>query len=118
MAASSLVVTVTLVVVVMLGIFDAPILMGRGDDQMVSPTPSQCKEEKNLLVNACKAVILGSSPSPECCQRVRLSHVDCVCPLVTPQVAALIGVERTIKQIEACGRTVPHNFKCGSITTP
>ncbi|OMO52260.1 hypothetical protein COLO4_37302 [Corchorus olitorius] len=112
--ASSLVVTVTLVVVVviLLGIFDVP-LMGRGDDQMVSP--SQCKEEKNLLVNACKAIILGSSPSPECCERVRVSHVECVCPLVTPQVAALIGVERTIKQIEACGRTVPHNFKCGSM---
>ncbi|KAK6275801.1 PREDICTED: uncharacterized protein LOC18605249 [Theobroma cacao] len=103
--------TVILVVVVVACVSEVP--MGRGD-----MSPSQCKEEQRLLVNACRAVIFGRSPSPSCCERVRVTHVECVCPVITPQLAALIGVERTIKQIEGCGRTVPHNFKCGSITTP
>ncbi|CAB4301567.1 unnamed protein product [Prunus armeniaca] len=68
---------------------------------------------------ACKnAVIIGGSPSAYCCQRVRVRHFECVCPYVTPKVATLIPIGRTIKQIEGCGRSVPRNFKCGSITTP
>ncbi|XP_024029737.1 uncharacterized protein LOC112094038 [Morus notabilis] len=81
-------------------------------------SPSQCTQEKDQLVNACRSVIFGQNPSANCCQRIRVTHVECVCPYVTPKVANLINVERTIKQIQACGRTVPHNFKCGSITTP
>ncbi|KAA8539738.1 hypothetical protein F0562_026430 [Nyssa sinensis] len=81
-------------------------------------SPSQCKEERRLLVNTCRPVIFGRNPSADCCQRVRVTHVECVCPYVTPKLASLIGVERTIKQIQGCGRTVPHKFKCGSITTP
>ncbi|GAV73394.1 hypothetical protein CFOL_v3_16880 [Cephalotus follicularis] len=55
---------------------------------------------QNLLVSECRAVIFGRTPSPTCCQRVR--------------IAAIIGVKRTVKQIQNCGRIVPHNFKCGS----
>ena len=77
-------------------------------------SPSQCKEEKRLLVNACRPIIFGQNPSAACCQRVRVTNAECVCPYVTPKVAALINVPRTIKQIEGCGRTVPRNFKCGS----
>ncbi|KAF2321349.1 hypothetical protein GH714_040419 [Hevea brasiliensis] len=80
-------------------------------------SPSQCKEEKRLLVNACKAIIFGINPSPNCRQRVRETHLECVCPVATPKLAALIGVQRTIKQIEGRGRAVPRNFKCGSVTT-
>ncbi|XWS51543.1 hypothetical protein CRYUN_Cryun12cG0185200 [Craigia yunnanensis] len=100
-----------LVVVVLVGVFEVP--MARG-----AMSPIQCKEEQRLLVNACRPVIFGRSPSANCCQRVRVTHLECVCPAVTPKLAALIGVKRTIKQIEGCGRTVPHNLKCGSITTP
>ncbi|CAK9157950.1 unnamed protein product [Ilex paraguariensis] len=81
-------------------------------------SPSQCKNEKRLLVNACRAIIFGQNPSAVCCQRIRVTHVECVCPYVTPKVAALIGVQRTIKQIQSCGRALPRNFKCGSVTTP
>ncbi|BFG23045.1 hypothetical protein CerSpe_093190 [Prunus speciosa] len=82
-------------------------------------TPSQCKQETDLLVSACKsAVIIGLKPSANCCQRVRVTHFECACPYVTPKVANLIPLGRTIKQIEGCGRSVPRNFKCGSITTP
>ncbi|PKI54569.1 uncharacterized protein LOC116194892 [Punica granatum] len=80
--------------------------------------PSQCKDERKQIENACRPVIFGRNPSQQCCLRVRVTHVECVCPYVTPKLAALIGVDRAIRQIEACGRTVPHNFKCGSVTTP
>ncbi|KAI6672177.1 hypothetical protein NL676_000083 [Syzygium grande] len=75
-------------------------------------SPSECKEERKQLEGNCKPVIFGRQPSPECCARVRVMHVECVCPYVTPKLAALIGIDRTIKQIEGCGRTVPRNFKC------
>ncbi|KAM1126436.1 hypothetical protein ACFX2B_041117 [Malus domestica] len=82
-------------------------------------SPSQCKQEVGRLRDECRSAILpGRNPSALCCQIVRAAHVECVCPYVTPKVANLIPVERTIKQIEGCGRSVPRNFKCGSITTP
>ena len=77
-------------------------------------SPSQCKQERDQLVNECRPIIFGRNPSANCCQRVRVTHVECVCPYVTPKFANLINVGRVIKQIEGCGRTVPHNFKCGS----
>ncbi|RVW21761.1 hypothetical protein VitviT2T_024222 [Vitis vinifera] len=99
------------------------VVCGWGNVQMASAdtSPSQCKEERNLLVNACRPVIYGCSPSTDCCQRVRVSHVECVCPYVTPKTASIIGVigvDNVVKKIEGCGRTVPRKFKCGSITTP
>ncbi|XP_034711662.1 uncharacterized protein LOC117934135 [Vitis riparia] len=101
----------------------ALVVCGWGNIQMASAdtSPSQCKEERNLLVNACRPVIYGRSPSADCCQRVRVSHVECVCPYVTPKTASIIGVigvDNVVKKIEGCGRTVPRKFKCGSITTP
>ncbi|KAK6135567.1 hypothetical protein DH2020_030675 [Rehmannia glutinosa] len=86
-----------------------------------SPTPSQCTEEKNQLENTCRtvSVMFGRDPTAACCQLVRAAHVECVCPFVTWKlVAALGGVQRAIRLIESCGRNVPHNFKCGSVTTP
>ncbi|XWS49651.1 hypothetical protein CRYUN_Cryun12cG0021400 [Craigia yunnanensis] len=79
---------------------------------------SQCKEERTLAINACKPVIYGKLPTPECCQRVRVTHLECVCPVITPQIAPLIDVNRAIRLIEGCGRKVPRHYKCGSITTP
>lgn len=86
------------------------VAMAKGDT-----TPSQCQQERKLLEDSCKTrLLLGLSPSATCCQHVRVTHVECVCPKVTPKLANLINVQRTIKQIEGCGRTVPRNFKCGS----
>ncbi|XP_059444857.1 uncharacterized protein LOC132176616 isoform X2 [Corylus avellana] len=79
---------------------------------------AQCIEERRLGVNACKPVIFGKLPTPACCERVRVSHIECVCPDVTPKVIALIDLNRAIRLIEGCGRRVPRHFKCGSITTP
>ncbi|KAK9198275.1 hypothetical protein WN944_013459 [Citrus x changshan-huyou] len=81
-------------------------------------SPSQCSKERRPGVNACKPIIYGQPPSPACCQRVRVSHVECVCPAITPKLAALINVNSVIRLIEGCGRRVPRHFKCGSITTP
>ncbi|XP_021291943.1 uncharacterized protein LOC110422378 [Herrania umbratica] len=79
---------------------------------------AQCKEERNLGINACKPVVYGKLPSPECCQRVRVTHLECVCPVISPQLAALIDVNRAVRLIEGCGRRVPRHYKCGSITIP
>ncbi|KAH9699588.1 AAI domain-containing protein [Citrus sinensis] len=81
-------------------------------------SPSQCSEERRLGVNACKPIVYGQPPSPACCQRIRVSHIECVCPAITPKLAAFINVNRVIRLIEGCGRRVSRHFKCGSITTP
>ncbi|TXG51237.1 hypothetical protein EZV62_023761 [Acer yangbiense] len=96
------------------------VAVGNWEVKMAGATLSaaQCKEERRIGLNECKPVLYGKLPSPSCCERVRVSHVECVCPLVTPKLAALIDLNRAIRLIEGCGRRVPRHFKCGSITTP
>ncbi|KAK8598974.1 hypothetical protein V6N13_076916 [Hibiscus sabdariffa] len=79
---------------------------------------AQCEQERDLAITACKPVVYGKLPSPECCQRVRVTHLECVCPVITPRITALINVNRAIRLIQGCGRSVPRHHKCGSITTP
>ncbi|XP_047337418.1 uncharacterized protein LOC124941177 [Impatiens glandulifera] len=79
---------------------------------------AQCEEEKRLGINACKPILFGTPPTAECCQRIRVSHVECVCPLITPKIAPLVDVKRFVRIIQGCGRKVPRNYKCGSITSP
>ncbi|OMO99057.1 hypothetical protein CCACVL1_03954 [Corchorus capsularis] len=85
---------------------------------VMAQSAGQCKEERRILVNACKGVITRKPPTPYCCQRLRVTQINCVCPVITPQLAALIDVNYAIKVIQGCGRQVPRHFKCGSITTP
>ena len=75
---------------------------------------AQCKEERRIGINACKAVFYGKLPTPACCERLRVTHIECVCADVTPKFAALIDVNRAVRLVEGCGRRVPHHFKCGS----
>ena len=77
-------------------------------------SPSQCKQEQTLGVNACKDIVLGKSPSAACCVRVRVSHFECICPAITPKLASLVNVQQAIKLLQVCGRKVPRHFKCGS----
>ncbi|XP_039036283.1 uncharacterized protein LOC120173065 [Hibiscus syriacus] len=79
---------------------------------------AQCDQERNLAITACKPVVYGKLPSPDCCQRVRVTHLECVCPAITPRIAAIIDLNRAIRLIQGCGRSVPRHYKCGSITTP
>ncbi|KAF3433228.1 hypothetical protein FNV43_RR24330 [Rhamnella rubrinervis] len=91
------------------------VMVGKANGDLSS---RQCREEKDLLVKECQDVIHGQNPTQSCCQRVRLTHAECVCPLVTPGIAILINAKRAFKQIAGCGRTVPHHYKCGSMTFP
>ncbi|XP_030533703.1 uncharacterized protein LOC115743172 [Rhodamnia argentea] len=81
-------------------------------------SPSQCQDEIRKGISTCMAVAMGQPPSAACCALVRVAHAECVCPLVTPEVAAMIDVNRAKKLAEGCGRKIPPNFKCGSITIP
>ncbi|XP_024961445.1 uncharacterized protein LOC112501908 [Cynara cardunculus var. scolymus] len=83
-----------------------------------APNASECKKERRLAVNGCKSVLYGRPPSSYCCQRVRVTHFKCVCPIITPKLAALVDVNRLAKLIQGCGRRLPHHFKCGSLTLP
>uniref|UniRef100_A0A7N0U778 Bifunctional inhibitor/plant lipid transfer protein/seed storage helical domain-containing protein n=1 Tax=Kalanchoe fedtschenkoi TaxID=63787 RepID=A0A7N0U778_KALFE len=84
-----------------------------------APTAAQCKEMRLLGVNACKAVLIGAEPSSECCHKIRVTPIECVCPAVTPERAVIIrNFPRVFQMIESCGRRVPRHYKCGSITTP
>ncbi|XP_022893772.1 uncharacterized protein LOC111408206 [Olea europaea var. sylvestris] len=80
--------------------------------------PSQCKEERRLATNTCRPVVFGQPASPECCQRVRVSHFECVCPMFTPKLASLLNVDQVINLLKRCGRRVPRRFKCGSLNFP
>lgn len=81
-------------------------------------TPAQCHEERRILISACKPVLFRTPPSSFCCERLRVTHVECVCSVITPKLAPLIDVNYAISVIQSCGRQVPRHFKCGSITTP
>ncbi|XP_027182928.1 stamen-specific protein FIL1-like [Coffea eugenioides] len=83
-----------------------------------APSEAQCRLERKLGINACKPVVYGKPPSADCCERVRVTDIECVCPVITPKLAALIDLNRAIRLVEGCGRRVPRHFKCGSITTP
>ncbi|CAA6660151.1 unnamed protein product [Spirodela intermedia] len=45
---------------------------------------SQCERETTLGLNACRQLLFGLPPSKECCQRIRVTRLECVCPLITP----------------------------------
>ncbi|KAK6947498.1 Bifunctional inhibitor/plant lipid transfer protein/seed storage helical domain [Dillenia turbinata] len=81
----------------------------RGDDL----SPSQCQDERKLGEDACKPAIYGLPPSAACCERVRVTHIECVCPYVIPKWAALVPVNRVIEVLKICGRMVPRHFKSG-----
>ncbi|KAL3497630.1 hypothetical protein ACH5RR_040362 [Cinchona calisaya] len=81
-------------------------------------SPGRCKEEVRLVTNACRPVVFGKAASPGCCERVRVSHFECVCPMFTPKLATLLNVNQVIKLLQGCGRRVPRRFKCGSLNFP
>ncbi|KAJ4849316.1 hypothetical protein Tsubulata_019118 [Turnera subulata] len=83
-------------------------------------SPSQCKEEIRLGTTACvrREIVEGKPATPECCQRVRVTHFECICPVVSAQIASIFPVDKAIKLLRGCGRQVPRHFKCGSYTFP
>ena len=97
-------------VVVVLGIWE--VRMGSA-----APSAAECKEERRLGINACQPVLYGKDPSSACCERARVTHLECVCPVITPKVAALIpDINRLVRLVQGCGRNVPRHYKCGSMS--
>lgn len=90
-------------------------VVAMGDE--ATPSAAECKEEKRLAIHACMPVVYWKDPSPACCERIRVTHVNCVCPVVTPKLAALVDVNRAVQVIQSCGRKVPRHYKCGSTST-
>ncbi|KAG9134931.1 hypothetical protein Leryth_001193 [Lithospermum erythrorhizon] len=108
MGSKSLNVTIILVLIV-IAIWNA------GEAEAL--TAAECRVERRALVNACKAIIVGRTPSSLCCKRIRASHItQCVCPVITRKLAALVDVNYISKVVRGCGRSLPRRFKCGSIT--
>ncbi|XP_047307388.1 uncharacterized protein LOC124910753 [Impatiens glandulifera] len=105
-------VLVMLVVLIVVGGWEVKVCGATG------PSPGQCRRQRRMTITACKPVVYGKAPSAYCCHRVRVTHVDCVCPEISPKLAELIDVDKFVHLIEGCGRKVPHNYKCGSIITP
>ncbi|XP_049377228.1 uncharacterized protein LOC125842071 isoform X3 [Solanum stenotomum] len=96
------------------------ILYGNWEIKIVKGEVSEsiCREERRIGKKACLSVLVGMNPSAECCERARVTHEECFCPIITPKLAAILNPKRIIRLIQGCGRTIPRNFKCGSITTP
>ncbi|KAK3002697.1 hypothetical protein RJ639_019936 [Escallonia herrerae] len=92
-------------------------LLGVWDVKMASaaPSPAECKEEQRLGINACSPVLSGQQPSAACCQRVRVSHLQCICPAISPRLASRIGNDRFVRLVRGCGRSFPPRTKCGII---
>ncbi|KAK9167771.1 hypothetical protein Scep_002962 [Stephania cephalantha] len=103
------------VTLVMLLVFALPIQTVQG-----GLSHAECKLLVNILVSACSEVINRKPPSAYCCQRIRVTPEECVCPRITPQLAVLIApnLNYAVKVVQGCGRPVPRHHKCGSITTP
>ncbi|GLJ42362.1 hypothetical protein SUGI_0877330 [Cryptomeria japonica] len=78
----------------------------------------KCGEEMQGLASNCAPILLGNAPSAACCAVIRSADMSCVCPKVTPAIAAYINVPQVVSIVQNCGRNVPHHTRCGSIVTP
>ncbi|KAL9665102.1 hypothetical protein QQ045_020512 [Rhodiola kirilowii] len=91
------------------------VLMADMGTNVATATAVDCKQMRRLGINACKPLLWGQDPSAECCYRIRITPEYCVCPVVTPKLAALVtDLGKAIRIIESCGRRVPRHHKCGS----
>ncbi|KAK2965357.1 hypothetical protein RJ640_013820 [Escallonia rubra] len=95
-------------------VFLVQALLGMWDVKMASaaaPSPAECKEEQRLGINACSLVLSGQQPSAACCERARVSHVECICPAISPRLASRIGNDRFVRLVRGCGRSFPPRAK-------
>ncbi|KAK2965350.1 hypothetical protein RJ640_013813 [Escallonia rubra] len=97
-------VAVVLLVLALLGVWDVKMASA-------APSPAECKEEQRLGINACSPVLFGQQPSAACCNRVRVSHVECICPAISPRLASRIGNDRFVRLVRGCGRSFPPRAK-------
>ncbi|KAI6707439.1 hypothetical protein NL676_010401 [Syzygium grande] len=69
-------------------------------------SPSQCQDAIRQGIGACMAIAMGQPPSATCCSRIRVTHTECMCPLITPEVAVMIDVDRAKKLVKGCRRKI------------
>ncbi|KAK3019667.1 hypothetical protein RJ639_003211 [Escallonia herrerae] len=88
-------------------------LLSMWDVKMASaaPSPAECKEVQRLGINACLPVSFGQQPSAACCERVRVSNGECICPAISPSLASRIGNDRFVRLVRGCGRSFPPRGK-------
>ncbi|XP_024522886.1 male-cone protein 1 [Selaginella moellendorffii] len=55
----------------------------------------------------------GSPPSAGCCRAARAVSNGCLCPKVTPQIAAAVNKQRIQAMASACNRPLPRT--CGAL---
>jgi hypothetical protein len=78
---------------------------------------AECKEEVDMLTKECILSIRHkTNASPRCCELVRASHAQCVCPKATLTESMILEFHLVdaIRFVERCGLRVPLHFKCGS----
>lgn len=104
---------ILILVVVVVGMWPEKSMMKMASAAKMSA--KKCKEERRVGVNACKEIVYGQNPTSECCKWMKVAHLDCVCPVITPKLAALVDVNRMVKLVKDCGRKLPRHYKCGSM---
>ncbi|KAJ6905138.1 hypothetical protein NC652_023014 [Populus alba x Populus x berolinensis] len=55
-------------------------------------------------------------PSLGCCQVIKTLNVNCVCLFVTPQVEAMISMEKVVSVARTCGVTVRAGTQFGKLS--
>ncbi|KAG6760987.1 hypothetical protein POTOM_034175 [Populus tomentosa] len=55
-------------------------------------------------------------PSLGSCQVIKTLNVNCVCLFVTPQVEAMISMEKVVYVARTCGVTVRAGTQCGKLS--
>ncbi|KAK2977943.1 hypothetical protein RJ640_000947 [Escallonia rubra] len=88
-------------------------LLSMWDVKMASaaPSPAECEEEQRLGINACLPVSFYQQPPAACCERVRVSNGECICPAISPRLASRIGNDRFVRLVRGCGRSFPPRGK-------
>ncbi|KAE8055497.1 hypothetical protein FH972_012335 [Carpinus fangiana] len=78
---------------------------------------AECKEEVDMLTKECILSIRHkTNASPRCCELVRASHAQCVCPkaTLTESIILKFRLVDAIRFVGHCGLRVPLHFKCGN----
>ncbi|KAL1195208.1 hypothetical protein V5N11_029120 [Cardamine amara subsp. amara] len=57
-------------------------------------------------------------PSEHCCTLVRVIGMDCICEVVTKEMAAAIDMKKLVSVAATCGRPLAPGSQCGSYQVP
>ncbi|CAN8246780.1 unnamed protein product [Cochlearia groenlandica] len=89
--------------------------------KMVVAAETYCEAQQRITMNACRMLLSGESPTPECCLRIRTIPLRCVCPFITPEIVSGFNAEQIsygVGIVRNCGRNIAPGTKCGGLTVP